>query len=143
MQRTYVYKQRIGPWGLVDRVTLDVRSMDRPPSGARGIDGSRVWWLPPPGLPPADERWMASGLKLVAGQLEALSTGAGAVLVRVDDWDVPMLTDYQDEVAAAALIECLQRNYDIPGVDICFSFDRERNRYEYTWNGAPAQPDLE
>jgi hypothetical protein len=140
---TYVDKRRIGPWGLVARVTLDVRSVDRPPNEAHGIDGSRVWWLPPHGLPPADERWMAFGLKLVAGQLESLSAGAGAVLVRVDDWDVPMVTDYQDEVAAAALIECLQRNYDIPGIDIGLSFDRERNRYEFTWNGASAGPDLE
>jgi hypothetical protein len=48
-------------------------------------------------------------------------------------------TDYQDEVAAAALIECLQRNYDIRGVDIGLSFDRERNRYEFTWDGVPAE----
>ncbi|MFF9023770.1 hypothetical protein [Streptomyces eurythermus] len=141
MLRTYVYKQRLGPWGLLARVTLDVRSVGRPPSEARGIGGSRVWWLPPHGLPPADERWMTFGLELVAGQLELLSGGAGAVLVRVDDWDVPMVTDYQDEVAAAALIECLQRSYGIPGVDIGLSFDRERNRYEFTWDGASAELD--
>lgn len=83
---------------------------------------------------------MAFGLGLVAGQLDALRGGAGAVLLRVDDWDVPMLTDYQEEVAAAAVIECLRENYGISGVDIGLTFDRERNRYQFTWDGAQAEP---
>ncbi|MGW5432823.1 hypothetical protein ACWET9_37375 [Streptomyces sp. NPDC004059] len=44
---------------------------------------------------------MAFGLGLVVGQLDALREGADALLVRVEDWDVPMHTDYQEEVAAA------------------------------------------
>ncbi|WBO66385.1 hypothetical protein [Streptomyces camelliae] len=114
--------------------------MDDPPHEARRIDGSGVWWLPPQGIMPADEKWMAFGLGLVAGQLDTLSGGADALLVRVDDWDVPMLTDYQEEVAAAAVIECLQQNYGVGGVDIGVTFDRERNRYRFTWDGVSAEP---
>jgi hypothetical protein len=83
---------------------------------------------------------MAFGLGLVAGQLDTLGGGADAVLVRVDDWDVPMLTDYQEEVAAAAVIECLRENYGISGVDIGLTFDRVRNRYRFTWDGVRAEP---
>ncbi|MEU9578261.1 hypothetical protein [Streptomyces chilikensis] len=139
MPFTHVYKQRIGPWGLVARISLEVRSVDRPPRGAHKLEGTSVWWLPPAGFPPADERWMAFGLGLVAGQLEVLGgEGDPAVLVDVSDWTVPMVTDYQEEVAAAAVIECLRENYGIRGVDIGLSFDRERNRYGFTWNGTPA-----
>jgi hypothetical protein len=83
---------------------------------------------------------MAFGLRLVAGQLDTLGGGADAVLVRVYDWDVPMLTDYQEEVAAAAVIECLRENYGISGVDIGLTFDRVRNRYRFTWDGVRAEP---
>ncbi|MGW3209910.1 hypothetical protein [Streptomyces sp. NPDC001135] len=140
MAFTYIYKRRIGSWGLVARVTLDVQLMDEPPLAGRRIDDSRVWWLPPRGIPSTDEKWMAFGLGLVAGQLDAWRDGADALLVRVDDWDVPMLTDYQDEVAAAAVIECLRENCGIDGVDIGLTFDRERNRYRFTWDGASAEP---
>ncbi|MFF8400595.1 hypothetical protein ACF06P_02980 [Streptomyces sp. NPDC015684] len=134
MAFTHLYKKRIGFWGLVARVTLDVRPVNEPPSEARRLDDSHVWWLPPQGIVPADERWMEFGLGLVAGQLGALRGGADTVLVRVADWDVPMLTDYQEEVAAAAVIECLQQNYGISGVDIGLTLDRERNRYQFTWD---------
>jgi hypothetical protein len=139
---TYIYKRRIGSWGLVARVSLDVQSMDEPPRVGRRIDDSRVWWLPPQGIAATDEKWMAFGLGLVVGQLEALRDGAAALLVRVADWDVPMLTDYQEEVAAAAVIECLQEYCGIDGVDIGLTFDRERNRYRFTWDGASAEPGL-
>ncbi|GAA2730839.1 hypothetical protein GCM10010360_13180 [Streptomyces nogalater] len=56
-------------------------------------------------------------------------------------WDVPMPADYQEEAAAAAVIECLRRNHGIRGVDVGLSFDRERNRYGFAWDGAPAGPD--
>jgi hypothetical protein len=137
---THMYKRRIGSWGLVARVTLDVQPVDEPPREARRIDDSGVWWLPPQGLPSADERWMTFGLGLVAGQLDLLRGGADALLVRVDDWDVPLLTDYQEEAAAAAVVECLQQNYGIAGVDIGLTFDREWNRYRFTWDGVPADP---
>ncbi|GAA5057363.1 hypothetical protein [Streptomyces similanensis] len=139
MAFTYVYKRRVGPWGLVARVTLDVRPVDEMPREARGIDGSCHRWIPSHGLAPADARWMAFGLGLVARQLDALLGGAGRVVVQVVDWDVPMLADYQEEVAAAAVIECLRQNYGIRGVAIGLSFDRERNRYGFTWDGAPAR----
>ncbi|GHE24150.1 hypothetical protein [Streptomyces thermodiastaticus] len=85
---------------------------------------------------------MAFGLRLVAGQLEALREGADALVVRVEDWDVPVPTDYQEEVAAAAVVECLRENCGIDGVGIGLTFDRERNRYEFTWGGAAAKPGL-
>jgi hypothetical protein len=75
-----------------------------------------------------------------AGQLDLLTGGVDALLVRVDDWDVPLLTDYQEEAAAAAVVECLQQNYGIAGVDIGLTFDREWNRYRFTWDGVPAEP---
>ncbi|MER6730992.1 hypothetical protein [Streptomyces puniciscabiei] len=137
---THVYKKRIGPWGLVARVSLEVRPLDVPPRGASRIDGSRVWWVPPQGIVPADKTWMGFGLGLVAGQLEALGSGSRAVLVRVLAWDVPMVTDHQAEVAAAAVIECLRQNHGIDGVDIGLTFDRERNRHRFTWNGTEAEP---
>ncbi|MFI9251720.1 hypothetical protein [Streptomyces sp. NPDC053069] len=140
MAVTHTYKRRIGPWGLVARVTLDVQPLDEPPREARRIDDSAVWWLPAQGLTPADDRWMAFGVGLVAEQLDALRGGADALLVRVDDWDVPMLTDYQEEVAAAAVIECLRQNYGVGGVDIGVTFDRERDRYRFTWDGASVEP---
>ncbi|MER6028471.1 hypothetical protein [Streptomyces sp. NPDC001851] len=135
---THTYKRRLGPCGLVARVTLDVRPMAEPPREARRVGGSGVWWQPPPGLTSGDERWMAFGLGLVAGQLDALSGGIGALLVRVDDWDVPMLTDYQEEVAAAAVIEGLREHCGIAGIGIGLAFDRDGNRYRFTWGGAPA-----
>ncbi|MFC5655034.1 hypothetical protein [Streptomyces nogalater] len=52
-----------------------------------------------------------------------------------------MPADYQEEAAAAAVIECLRRNHGIRGVDVGLSFDRERNRYGFAWDGAPAGPD--
>ncbi|MFD7457865.1 MULTISPECIES: hypothetical protein [unclassified Streptomyces] len=134
MAFTHAYGLRIGPWGLVARVSLDVQPLGEPPGEARRVDDSPVWWVPPPGLAPADEEWMRFGLGLVADQL-------GAVLVRVLAWDVPMLTDYQDEVAAAALIECLRDNCGIGGVDIGVTFDRERNRYEFTWGEGGERPE--
>ncbi|MEV6290209.1 hypothetical protein AB0M41_07150 [Streptomyces sp. NPDC051896] len=142
MAFTYIYKRRIGSWGLVARVTLDVQSMDEATREGRRIDDSRVWWLPPQQIAATDEKWMAFGLGLVVGQLDALREGADALLVRVEDWDVPMLTDYQEEVAAAAVIECLRENCGIDGVDIGLTFDRERNRYQFTWDGASAEPGL-
>jgi hypothetical protein len=138
MSVTHLYKKRIGPWGLVARVTLDAGPVDEPPREAQAIGDSRVRLLPPPGITPAEARWMAFGLGLVSGQLEALWDGTGPILVRVTDWDVPMLTDYQDEVAAAALVECLREHYGITGVEIGLTFDRERNRYEFTWDGTRA-----
>ncbi|MEV4335538.1 hypothetical protein [Streptomyces sp. NPDC049590] len=45
---------------------------------------------------------MAFGLALVAGRLAATGEGAGTVLVRVEDWDVPAPPDHQEEAAAAA-----------------------------------------
>lgn len=110
------------------------------PREARGIDGSRHRWIPSHGLAPADAKWMAFGLGLVARQLDALLGGAGCVVVQVVDWNVPMLADYQEEVAAAAVIECLRQNYGIRGVAIGLSFDQERNRYGFTWDGVPARP---
>jgi len=133
---THTYRVRIGPWGLVARVRLDVRPVAEPPRAARRVGASRVWWLPPPRITSADERWLAFGLGLVAGQLDALAHGSGAVLVRVDDYGVPMPADHQDEVAAAAVIECLRENLGITGVEIGLTFDRERNRYEFTWDAS-------
>lgn len=52
-----------------------------------------------------------------------------------------MLTDYQEEVTVAAVIECLRENCGIDGVGIGLTFDPERNRYQFTWDGAPAEPD--
>ncbi|MGW7527644.1 hypothetical protein [Streptomyces sp. NPDC054783] len=83
---------------------------------------------------------MGFGLGLVAGQLEALGSGCRGVLVQVLAWDVPMATDHQQEVAAAAVVECLRQNHGISGVDIGLAFDRERNRYRFTWDGAHAEP---
>ncbi|MEU2717873.1 hypothetical protein [Streptomyces sp. NPDC007205] len=140
MAFTHTYKRRVGPWGLVARVTLDVRPMAEPPREARRIDDSGVWWQLPQGLTSADETWMAFGLGLVAGQLDALRDGGDALMVRVDDWDVPMLTDYQEEVAAAAVIECLRENCGIAGIDIGLAFDRDRNRHRFTWDGVSAEP---
>ncbi|MEU7299019.1 hypothetical protein [Streptomyces sp. NPDC007206] len=139
MAFTYIYKRRIGSWGLLARVTVDVQPVDEPPREGRRIDDSHIWWLPPQGIPAAEEKWMAFGLGLVAGQLETLRDGADALWVRVDDWDVPMLTDYQEEVAAAAVIECLRENCGIDGVDISLTFDREGNRHQFTWDGASAE----
>ncbi|MEV5727616.1 hypothetical protein AB0N50_17675 [Streptomyces pharetrae] len=134
MAFTHTYRVRIGPWGLVARVCLDVRQVEAPPPEARVIGGSPVWWVPPPGIVPADEEWMRFGLGLVAGRLDALRSGAGAMVVRVLAWEVPVLTDHQEEVAAAAVVECLRRHYGIDGVDIGVTFDREGNRYRFTWD---------
>ncbi|MGF1241429.1 hypothetical protein ACQSME_29910 [Streptomyces sp. 2-6] len=95
--------------------------------------------MPPRGLALAGARWMAFGFGLVAGQLGAVGGGERAVLVRVDGWEAPVPTDYQEEVAAA-VIECLQQGFGIRGVDIGLSFDRERNRYGFIWDGAPGGP---
>ncbi|MGY1580298.1 hypothetical protein [Streptomyces sp. MN13] len=142
MSVTHLYKKRLGPWGLVARVTLDAGPVDEPPREAHGIGDSRVrLLLPPQGITPAEARWMEFGLGLVSGQLEALWEGTGPILVRVTDWDVPMLTDYQDEVAAAALIECLRDHYGITGIDAGLTFDRERNRYEFTWDEDGERPE--
>ncbi|MER6343904.1 hypothetical protein ACWC10_01145 [Streptomyces sp. NPDC001595] len=133
MSVTHLYKKRLGPWGLVARVTLEAGPVDEPPREARFIGDSRVRLLPPPGITPAETRWMDFGLGLVAGQLEALWAGTGPILVRVTGYDVPMLTDYQDEVAAAALVECLREHYGLTGVEIGLTFDGEHNRYDFTW----------
>jgi hypothetical protein len=130
---THTYKRRVGPWGLIARIRLDVRPVDVVPGGARRIDDARVWWVPPPGLVPEDEEWMRFGLGLVAGRLDALRYGADAVLVRVPLWELPMLADHQAEVAAAAVIECLEHAYGICGVGVGVTFDRERNRYRFAW----------
>lgn len=66
MAFSHTYRVRIGPWGLVARVCLDVRQVEAPPPEARAIGGSPVRWVPPPGLVPADEEWMRFGLGLVA-----------------------------------------------------------------------------
>jgi hypothetical protein len=76
---------------------------------------------------------MRFGLGLVAGRLDALRYGADAVLVRVPLWELPMLADHQAEVAAAAVIECLEHAYGICGVGVGVTFDRERNRYRFAW----------
>ncbi|MFI7384896.1 hypothetical protein [Streptomyces sp. NPDC049813] len=136
MTYTHLYKKRIGPWGLVARISLDVAAMDEAPSGARRVEGgAAVWWVPPRGMVAEDERWMAFGLGLVAGQLDAVRGGSPALVVTVVEWDVPMLTDYQEEVAAAAVIACLQEGFGIEGVATGLAFDRERNRYTFTWGG--------
>ncbi|MYX40699.1 hypothetical protein GTW59_06320 [Streptomyces sp. SID89] len=140
MASTHLYKRRIGPWGLGARVTVDVRAVDESPCEACSVEGALVRWVPPRGLALADARWMAFGFGLVAGQLGAVGGGERAVLVRVDGWDVPVPTDYQEEVAAAAVIECLQQGFGIRGVDIGLSFDRERNRYGFIWDNAPGGP---
>ncbi|MEV8548506.1 hypothetical protein AB0L04_01460 [Streptomyces glaucescens] len=127
---------RLGPWGLVARIGLDVGQAEAPPPDARVTGDPPVWWVPPPGIVPADEEWMRFGLGLVAGRLDTLRSGAGVVVVRVLDWEVPMLTDHQEEVAAAAVIECLRRHHGIDGVGIGVTFDRERNRYEFTWDAS-------
>ncbi|QIJ62398.1 hypothetical protein G7Z13_10350 [Streptomyces sp. JB150] len=129
---------RIGPWGLVARVSLDVGRVETPPPEAHAIGDSPVWWVPPPGVVPADEEWMRFGLGLVADRLDALRPGPGVVVLRVLAWEVPMLPDYQEEVAAAAVVECLRQHYGVEGVDIGVTFDRERNRYVFAWGGTRA-----
>lgn len=44
-------------------------------------------------------------------------------------------------VAAAAVVECLRESCGIDGVGIGLTFDRERNRYQFPWGGASAEPD--
>ncbi|WP_369204183.1 hypothetical protein [Streptomyces sp. PU-14G] len=138
MQRTstHTYRKRLGPWGLNAVVTVRVDVSPHVPVDGERIDGLRVGFAVPECLPARDRYYLWLGVRLVVDQLDALAEG-GFLVVRVLDFEVPALTEYQGEAAAAALLEWFDQNLSVRRAGHSVRFDKEANAYVFFW-GRPA-----
>ncbi|MGP3987456.1 hypothetical protein [Streptomyces sp. 3N207] len=136
MGNTYTYKKRIGPWGLVATINANFTVSDQLPADAKLIEGFNVAVVLPDATTAEDSAYLSFGVRMVADQLHTLSEGIFSV-VRVQQFDAPVLTDYQPEAAAAAMLEWLIRNLGLRRPEYEVEFDREKNRYVFHWGSLP------
>jgi hypothetical protein len=135
---TYEYKKRIGAWGLIVHVTAEITAVANIPSDAQRIADKDVWIQFAGSAPEADREWAIYGLSLTARQLENEGTESANTLVIVHRIEAPLLTDYQPEACALAMIGWLREYANVPGIEVPVTFDSDHNRYIFDWDSAHA-----
>lgn len=128
----YRYKLLLGAWGLLVRIDTDVANV--PHGEETGNPVSDGVWLrnpPSPGLEAEDLEWLRRGAQMLAPKLRTTDPATSTVIT-VNSMEIPLVTDYQPEAAAAALLEWAREHL---GVHIAYTarFEREQNRYVFTW----------
>ncbi|WP_171904206.1 hypothetical protein [Streptomyces abyssalis] len=131
----YEYKKRVGAWGMIVRLTAELSIVDDSPAEGERVQDKDVWIRFTATFPATEREWITYDLSLVATQLTIAELDARSTLVTVHDLEIPLLTDYQEEASALAMIGWLRENAGIRGIDIPVDFDKDNNRYVCDWGG--------
>ncbi|WP_299529950.1 hypothetical protein [uncultured Streptomyces sp.] len=133
----FAFRFRGPAGGLAVNLDAEVSENGGPPHALR--IHRKIWLgLPASGLYWEDAAWLAFGVRLHAQALSDLLPEG--LVVRVVALDFP-LSDYRCEASALAMDGWLCRRFALPPSGAGVTYDRERDRFAFTWGGArPSVP---
>ncbi|MFI7322564.1 hypothetical protein [Streptomyces venezuelae] len=140
--RTTRYRLLKGAWGIAVDLTAEARLSPAPPPSAHPVtphvhlDPSPALTHPPTDhtgwrITPEEAEWLHHGLALAAPAVEARHAPRHTTIT-VHRVLFPH-TDYQPEGLAAAMLRWTETQFDLPPHPVDARFDREANRYVYSW----------
>lgn len=130
----FEYKERLGPWGMIVRIEAHLTLPPIAPARADRV-GQKTWLRTPDHLSPKDAEWLEFAAKLAAEELEHAHKTAGAIFISVTSFEIPMVTDYQEEAASVVLIRWLRSIDEIKDTNVTVTFDRNKNLYRFSFHG--------
>jgi hypothetical protein len=133
MARTYLYRLLKSSWGIWIKITAE--SMPLAGYSGRTTQAAKGLWLSvePSWLLSADRLvFLIIGLRLVENEMQPIVQERGPLVVHVTDLQIAPC-DYQDEGLACAIAGWMAEEYHLNYVHPPVYFDRERNRYQFTF----------
>jgi hypothetical protein len=131
MSSTYNFRIIMSSWGIAIDITAEAISRSDYSGDATEIkDGLWLAIETNRVASNTEHQYLATGLRLVAKEMQNVIATNGPLVVRVlDIWFVP--TDYQEEGLACALAGWMSQQFGVTYQMPHVHFDNGRNRYEF------------